>query len=361
MTNIKIKDIEKDSKDISIKGKILSVDKKDIKNERGESVYYYGLIGDETGTIPFTAWAFPSTIRSGDVVEIKFCNVREYNDKLRLNIDSRTEVILKTEDTVEVKRSYKDYKIRNLNLNDPFVSIEGRIGQVNERKYQKDGEEKLLYSTTVEDDTGQIQMTSFGQKLQEGKVLKIEGARVSEYNSRLRLSIGDRTKIEESNSVIGERKISNIEDISSPVGGIRVAAFAVSFGEKSGILTRCSECRKRIDDLRCPDHPTSPQVLDIFSYFTLDDGTSYVQATAGKEALLPLIGMNEEELSINNVKLNKKEAFQKLQTAIQGHAFLATGDFRNGQIGLSFRIRSLEPINEAIISEMDRQMEAEFA
>ncbi|WP_393970857.1 replication protein A [Oxyplasma meridianum] len=361
MANIKIGDITKDSKDISIKGKILSVDKKDIKNERGESVYYYGLIGDDTGTIPFTAWAFPSTIRSGDVVEIKFCSAREYNGKIRLNIDSKTEVILKTDDTIEVKRSYKGYKIRNLNLNDPFVSIEGRIGEVKERKYNKDGEEKLLYSTTFEDDTGQVQMTSFGQKLQEGKVVKIEGARVSEYNSRLRVSIGDRTKIEESNNVIGEKKISNIEDINSPVGGIRIAAFAVSFGEKSGILTRCSECRKRIDDLRCPDHPTAPQMLDIFSYFTLDDGTSFVQATAGKEALLPLLGMKEDELSINNVKLNKKEIYHNLETAIQGHAFLLTGDFRNGQNGLSFRIRIMEPINNAIISEINRQMEAEFA
>lgn len=361
MVNINIKDLEKDSKDVSIKGKILSVDKKEIKNERGESVYYYGLIGDETGTIPFTAWAFPNTIRKGDVVEIKFCSVREYNEKLRLNIDSRTEVILKTEDIIDVKRSYKEYKIRDLSLNDPFVSIEGRIGQVNERKYQKDGEERLLYSTSVEDDTGQIQMTSFGQKLQEGKVVKIQGARVSEYNSRLRISIGDSTKVEESIAVIGERKISNIVDINSPVGGIRIAAFAVSFGEKSGILERCSECRKRIDDLRCPDHPNAQKILDIFSYFTFDDGTSYVQSTAGKEVLLPIIGMKDEELSLDNVKLNRKEVYDKLHEAIQGKAFLALGDFRTGQNGLSFRIRNMEYVNEATISELNRQMEAEFA
>ncbi|MCL5802467.1 MAG: replication protein A [Candidatus Thermoplasmatota archaeon] len=361
MANTKIRDLEKDSKDVSIKGKILSVDKKDIKNERGESVYYYGLIGDETGTIPFTAWAFPNTVRAGDVVEIKFCSVREYNEKLRLNIDSRTEVILKTEEAIDVKRNYREYKIRSLNLSDPFVSIEGRIGQVNERKYQKDGEERLLYSTTVEDDTGQIQMTSFGQKLEEGKVVRIEGARVSEYNSRLRISIGDRTKVDESTAVIGERKISNIEDINSPVGGIRIAAFSVNFGEKSGIMNRCSECRKRIDDMRCPDHPSAPQILDIFSYFTLDDGTSYVQSTAGREALLPLIGMKDEDLSVDNVNLNRKDVYRKLREAILGKAFLAMGDFRNGQNGLSFRLRSMEYLSEATISELSRQMEAEFA
>ena len=92
---IKIDKLDENTKNETIVVKILSLTEKETKSEKGEGVYHYGLIGDETGTMPYTAWALPATIRQGDVVELRNFSVKKYNDSLRLYLDTRTDVILR--------------------------------------------------------------------------------------------------------------------------------------------------------------------------------------------------------------------------------------------------------------------------
>ena len=109
---VKIDKLDENTKNETIVVKILSLTEKETKSEKGEGVYHYGLIGDETGTMPYTAWALPATIRQGDVVELRNFSVKKYNDSLRLYLDTRTDVILRPEDKMDVKRVYKEYKIK---------------------------------------------------------------------------------------------------------------------------------------------------------------------------------------------------------------------------------------------------------
>ena len=69
-----ISTLEPGKQNMSLKAKIVSLQQRKIKNEKGETVYFYGILGDQSGTISFTAWAFPATIQAGDVVEIKNCH-----------------------------------------------------------------------------------------------------------------------------------------------------------------------------------------------------------------------------------------------------------------------------------------------
>ena len=66
-----ISTLEPGKQNVRLKAKIVSLQQRKIKNEKGETVYFYGILGDSSGTISFTAWAFPATMQSGDVVEIK--------------------------------------------------------------------------------------------------------------------------------------------------------------------------------------------------------------------------------------------------------------------------------------------------
>lgn len=357
----KIDEIREEERDLSLKVKLVNVEKRTTRSEKGENVYHYGLLGDDTGTMFFTAWSFNPNVQAGDVLELKNCYTKEYNGNLRLYLDNRSEIILLPDENIEVKRSFREIKIRDLSTKDSFVSVSGVISGVGMREYEKDGEKRKLYFGDIGDETGKIRLSSFGRSLPEGKGVKIEGAKVSEYKGRLRLSVNDKTNIEETEmSIPQERRLYNISDLNSPVGGISFSGFIISFGEKSGLRLRCSECRKTIEDVRCPDHPSAPFVYDLFAYFTLSDGTGYIQCTAGRIPLLKLLGMPESDLSPDNSSITKRDIFNRLREGLYGRPFILEGDLAEGNMGLALRISDIEKVSTDDVKSLIRKMEVEL-
>ncbi|MCL4336186.1 MAG: replication factor A [Candidatus Thermoplasmatota archaeon] len=357
----KISGLSSGTQNINIHAKIVSLQQKTLKNDKGETVYFYGILGDDTGTISFTAWTFPGTMRAGDIVELKNCSVREYNNVNRIYIDAKSEVILKPGDSMEVKRTFKELKIKNLTLGAPYVTIEGTVSNILEKDMERDGVTVKLYYGDLEDDTARIRLTSFGVPLKDGDSLRFEGAKVSEYQGRLRLTINDKTKVTpvKLSYKIGDHLL-NISEIDNAVGGITVQGFAVTMGPKSGLVIRCSQCNERLEDLRCPDHPDAPQSYDLFAYFTLDDGTGHIQCTGGKMALLPVLGIKNEEFIPSNTSISRRSVQTGLTENILGKSLVVSGDVAKNQMGLSLRARSLQYMNEDHLKKFSTLLEADF-
>jgi len=357
----KIEEIKGEEKNLSLKIKLINVEKRTTKSDKGENVYHYGLLGDETGTMFFTAWSFNPNVQAGDVLELKNCYTKEFNGTLRLYLDNRSEIILLPEEKMEVKRSFKEAKIKDLSTRDPYVTVQGIISDVRSREYERDGETRKVYFGDIADETGKVRVSSFGRSLPEGTGVKIEGAKVSEYKGRLRISVNEKTKIGEVNVAPPPgRRLYNISDLGSPVGGVSFSGFIISLGEKSGLRLRCSECRKTIEDVRCPDHPSAPFIYDLFAYFTLSDGTGYIQCTSGREALMKLLGMQESDLDPASSSLTKREVYSSIRKELHGKPFILEGDLAEGNNGLSLRVSDISRISRDDVKSFIREMEVEL-
>ncbi|EQD69089.1 replication factor A, partial [mine drainage metagenome] len=166
----------------------------------------------------------------------------------------------------------------NLNLKDAFVSVSGLLKDPIEKTYEKDGQEKIVTHCTLEDDTGSIRLSLFDRKLSPGRYYKIDGTKLSEYKGRYRLTAGDKTQIAEvSGFHLPEIRVYDLNELRTPVDSISTSGVVVYLGEKGGLISRCSECRKTVDDIRCPDHPEAKIFLDLYAYFTIEDGTGDMQ------------------------------------------------------------------------------------
>ena len=357
---LKISDIKGDILDLNIKAKILSISAKETETSRGKTTYHYGLIGDDTGVISYTAWALPSTVREKDVYEIKRCYSKTYKDKVRIYFDQKTEFKFLSEE-IDVKRNYRYYSIKDLNMNDKFVAVEGRVRDEKVKEYEKDGEKRKIYQYTLRDQTGSIGVSSFGVQLKEGKAVRLEGARLDEFNGYYRLNISDKTGIEYVSLNIGnEPDFTYIKDIRNPVGDVMISGFVISMGEKSGLITRCPECRKKIDDIRCPDHPESPVEYDIFAYFTVDDGTDYIQVSSGYGPLKALTGIEEDYLKNTNRPPLRKEVREKLDRALMHSALYLRGNVRQNTQGLSMKATDINRIDKETLGKITKIQEEEF-
>ncbi|HLH86214.1 MAG TPA: replication protein A [Thermoplasmataceae archaeon] len=356
-----IYELKAPSENVTVVAKILSLNPRVIKNDRGETLYYYGLIGDSTGSIPFTAWSFPSGIKVGDVVEIRRGSLKDYKGSTRLYLDSRSEVILHPEESIEVKASYRLVKIGEIKPGMRYISLKAVATSVSSRDLSRDDQKITMFYGRLEDDTGSIRFTSFGVPIEQGDQLFIEGASVREFRGSLQVSINDRAKVARTtlDFEIGSH-IKNIGEITAPVGGVELFAVAVSLGEKSGLVYRCSQCRNRLDEIRCPDHPDAPILYDIFAYFTVDDGTGSILCTAGSGALLKLIGIKSDEFTPSNRSISKRSVIEMLQKNILGNGLVITGDVVSGTGGLSVRGRDISHIDASNLSRLSSFLEADF-
>lgn len=349
------------TKNETIVVKIISLREKETKTEKGEGVYHYGMLGDGSGTLPYTAWSIPATIRAGDVVELKNFTVKKYNDALRVYIDSKTEVVLRPDDKLDVKHVYRDYKIKELNLKDAFVSVTGILKDPIEKTYEKDGQTKTVVHSTFEDDTGSIRISLFDRKLAPGRYYKIDGAKLSEYKGRYRLTAGDKTQIAEVGSFrIPDIKIYDINELARPVDSINITGTVVFLGEKGGLISRCSECRKTIDDIRCPDHPEAKIFLDLYAYFTLEDGTGDIQCNVGRAGMLELLNLKEEDLNIEKPKVSRADVSKRLAEKVLSVPILLDGDAVMGTNGLSFRARRIRRMDEPLLKKVMEAYEGDM-
>ena len=357
----KIEELVKEETNITIKVKILSISQKEANTQRGKSVYYYGLLGDPTGVIPFTAWSMPTTVRDKDVYQISKCYTKKFNEKIRIYFDQGTEFKLIPEE-LEVKRTYRYYSIRDLSINDKYVTVEGLLSNEKEREYEKEGQKKAIYQYILKDQTGTIPLSSFGTKLPVGKGVRIEGAKLDTFNGYYRLNTYEKTGIENVNLKITEDpEYSYIKDVKTPVGGIKVSGFIISMGEKSGLLTRCKECNTKLDDLRCADHPEAGVKYDVFIYFTLDDGTGYIQVNAGFDAISEITGITSEYLSNEKIPPLRNEINGRIDRGLMHGAISINGNARMTEQGISFKAMRIERLDQKNFRQIASIQEEEFA
>ncbi len=348
-----ISEIKGETASIDLVVKVISINQKEANTKKGPMKYYYGIIGDQTGTIPFTAWSMASSVRAGDVLELKNCTVKLYNERARVYVESKSQVILRPGEDLEVKRTYPSLKVKELSLRDPYVTVEGIVREIKERPYNGKEKSGTLYFGYLEDDTGSIRLNAFDVKLKEGQGVRIKGARVSEYNNRLRISLNDKTETETIKLSISQvPKVYDLCELDSPVSGIATSGFVVSAGEKGGLVMRCPECRKTPEGDSCPDHPEAKLIKDYFIFFTIDDGTGTIQCTAGKDQIDGIMKMAGGEAL---EEMASRDPFlRELKQNLLGRLAQVTGEVIRSRNGLSFRTSSINIPDSESIDKMVR-------
>jgi replication factor A1 len=357
----KINEITDEIQDVELTAKVLSLSQKERNSEKGNSVYHYGLLGDETGVLPFTAWNISSMVREKDVVNIKRAYTKKYNDKIRIYFDDKTEFALKPDVEMEVKRTYNYEKIKNLGSGVKFVTLEGILREEKEREFENNGEKRKVYSYVMDDDTGSIRISSFGRKLPMGHGVRLEGVKIDEFNGRVNASLGERAEVHDIELQIEKGpKFTYISEIVNPIGGIYITGFPISIGEKSGLIKRCKECKKKIDDERCETHPEAGFYYDIFAYFNVDDGTGYISVTTGMDAIKDICGIKPEELSNEKRPPLKKEIYERIERSLMGKALKIQGSLSKNTMGMSLRASLVSSIRVEDNKELKKIMESEF-
>ncbi|HYY47348.1 MAG TPA: hypothetical protein VFA17_01530 [Thermoplasmata archaeon] len=312
--NKSLRDLGAGEQSVNLLARVVSVNEKDVTVEGGTKRILYGILGDPTTTMPFTAWEpLPIPLAKGDVIRIQNAYTKEYRGQVQVNFGFRTSVAKEAPDALPefkpgVGQPYvgKPTPVRVVDLREGAsnVAVTARILAVERREVEVDGAAKAVFSGMLADESGKTQFSAWKDfELKEDEVLRIEGAYVKSWRGIPQISFDERATITRlKGDLLPSAERLNvsprvwIEDLAERGGGadVTVRGILIDLREGSGLVYRCPECHRVLRKGACRLHGEVKGEPDLRIKAVVDDGSGALTAVFDRALTEALLGKSLE-------------------------------------------------------------------
>ena len=329
---------------VTVVGRVLA-SREDVihkKDGSGTLDVVRGRVGDDSGVIGFLSWE-PFTHEVGSLIKIQHAQVRSFRNTPELNIGRSTKVEVYRDTSFA---SLDDLslltvsKIEDLTDGNRDVECVVEVQNILVRTFNKEGgEEGKVWSGEIADPTGRCRMSCWQEppftEADLPVIVKITGARVRAWQGIPDITVDTAEQMELLSNPPWEKELDlseNVVDVelntltsgASRVG-ISTAGTVVSIRDDSGIIRRCSECKRVLRDGACATHGDQDGVEDVRLRMVLDDGSATLSLIVNRDACLGLLNSTEEEIK-DRISADGQVVFiQSLREKMLGRKLTAVG------------------------------------
>jgi replication factor A1 len=192
-----IVDLQPNQQSVHVLCRVISVNPREIHVKGETRKIFYGILGDESGTIQFTAWK-DFELEKGVVVDITNAYTKEWQGSVKVNFGDRTRVTTTdASELPEMNLEPREYKIKELHGGLSSVGLTARILEIQDRDVDVSGQKKKVFSGLLGDETGKAQFTAWHDfKLKEGTVVKITGGYVKAWKGIPQFTFDEKAIVE---------------------------------------------------------------------------------------------------------------------------------------------------------------------
>jgi len=262
----------------------------------------------------------------------------------------------------------KTYRVSDLQNGLFRVDFKGRILSLTKRSYERDSEQRFLFSGIIADETGKIEFTAWDDfGLEEGKVYKFSNSYTKTWRDRVQLNLGNNTQVEalkdEALPSLEELKkdvLISIDRLTSRGGapGARVEGFVVAVRNGSGLVFRCPECNRVVQKKSCMIHGNVDGQADLRIKGIFDDGYGALYFIAGREVTEKIIGMDLDECKrIASERMDAGAVQDIIIQKIVGMYASAIGDVFTDDYGTTMLVQSLVSVSPDVTKEATELLE----
>jgi len=310
--------------------RVITANRREIDIEGHSKAILYGIFGDESGTVPYTAWdAQRFDLKKGEVYLIRNAYTKEWNGQPQVNLGNRATIELQEQSDLAVPEGANgtysfgpatEVKIAQLRENMTNIIVVGRILFVEKREVEAPSGKKDVFSGTIADETGKAQFSAWHDfELKENDVVRIENAYVKSWRGVPQLTFGERATVSKQKGKFPSAKELSkasrrlIQEIESVGGGIDVTVVGtiVDIKKGTGLIFRCPECNRVVQKGACRIHGQVNQQPDLRIKAVIDDGTAALTVVMNKEVTEQLTGIS--------LKAGLAEARDTMNPDIVGH------------------------------------------
>jgi replication factor A1 len=355
-----IADLQPNQPSVNLLCRIISINPKEITVRGEKRKIFYGIFGDESGSIPFTAWK-DFEIEKGDVLEVTNAYTREWQGAIQVNLGDRVTVKKTEEELPESAYEPKELKIKDLRSGLGAVEVTARVLDINERETEVNGETKKVFSGAIGDETGKAQFTSwhdFG--LKKGNVVTISGGYVKSWKGIPQLTFDERSRVKKLEpDKLPEDKIKTVRmplhELVEKRGALDVEAEGrvIEIRPGSGLIMRCPECNRVLQDNECKIHGEVQGNPDIRIKLVVDDGTGPVHVIMNREVTEKILGKTLQECQ----KMVENSAPERLVDEIHTRLFARRVTLQGNALGDDYGTTVIA--RNADLVKVDIQQESE--
>lgn len=364
----KVKELEGTEMQVTIVARMVYVDKKTINTKAGPKEIISGILGDDTGTAPFTIWSSEGEFEKGRVYTFKNGYTKKWQDQVQVNIGHNGSVIPNDDVTLPVPTgntsapsSARDVNIADITDQTKSVNVTGRISGIESRQIKVKGEDKTVYGGILTDETGRIQFTSWvDHGLKDGEVITAKNAYIRSWKGIPQLNIGDNTQVERSDRAIEAAPSGpsqkTVEDIMKVGGGLdlSITGTIVDVRGGSGLIKRCPQCNRSVLGEECSLHGRIEPVMDLRLKLTIDDGTGAISAIINRKDTESLTGITlDMAIDMAKEKGDMSVVADRMSSALLLKKVTVTGNVMSDEYGPQMSVRGTE------LATTDVQKEAE--
>jgi len=349
-------DLKPNQQSVHVLCRIVSVNPREIQVKGETRKIFYGILGDGTGTVQFTAWK-DFELEKGTVVDIANAYTKEWQGSVKVNFGDRTRIQKADASEVpEVNAEPREYKVNELHGGQSAVEVTARILEINEREVEVSGQKKKVFSGVLGDETGKAQFTAWHDfKLKEGTVLKISGGYVKAWKGIPQFTFDEKATVEklDANTIskkdVKSQKImlSELVDRNGALD-VEVEGTVIEIRKGSGMVLRCPECNRVLQDGSCAVHGKVEGKSDLRMKLVIDDGTGSVSAILGKELTEKLLGKTMDMSS------NDDDVVEEMNTALFGHRINLQGNALGDEFGVTVIARDVKRADFDVAAEAER-------
>ncbi len=355
--------------------RLVSVNEKQIDSENGPRTILFGILGDATATVPFTAWEpLPFEPARGDVVRVLNAYTKEYRGQVQVNLGTRTVVTKESPDLLPpppagvggpspAAAKATPAKIVDMREGSSNIAFTARVLSVEAREVDVDGGKKTVYSGVLADETAKSQFSAWKDfALAEGDVLRVEGAYVKSWRGIPQVSFDERALVKKLDDKalppmdeLARSPRMWIEDLSERGGGVDVTVrgILIDLKEGSGLISRCPECKRVLRKGVCRIHGEVSGSPDLRVKAVLDDGSGALTAVFGKALTEGLLDKTVEECIAEAKEAMSQEVIRdRLADLLVAQPIEARGNVTSDDYGL------MMIVDQAKILKVDVQEEA---
>lgn len=342
---------------VNLKARILSLNTKPVMARGEQKEIVWGLLGDETGSAPYTSWRPLEGLAKGDVIQVEGAYTKAYNNSAQVNFGDRTKIAKLTDaDLPRTPTVFRDTPIAELRDGLRGIRVTGRVLEVTPRQVTVQGQPKTVWGGSLADPSGKVEFSAWADpKLAPGQAVTIEGGYVRAYRGVPQFTFDADAKITPAGTELPDvasldvRAPTLLRDLLARGGGsdVQVVATLLEVREGSGLVLRCPTpgCTRVLAAGICRIHnKVEGGVPDIRIKAVLDDGTGAVQLVAGRELTEQLLGKDLERC-----KKEAQDAFRpdlirdQLREKLTSRVFAVRGNALSDEYGMTFIARSMKP------------------
>lgn len=259
-TSLDLADVTTDHGNVTVTVRVLSVGTRSIRYQGEDITIREGELGDETGTISYTAWQ-DFGFEPGDTVTVGNAGVREWDGKPELNLGDSTTVALEQEALEVPYEIGGERDLIDLEPGDRGRTIAVKVLEVESRVIDgRDGEKEIL-SGVIGDESTKLPFTDWEPHdvLTEGASVRLEDVFVREFRGAPSVNVSEFTVVSPLDTEVSVADSAPTMGIGEAVdsGGlfdVELTGNVLEVRDGSGLIERCPECGRVIQSGECRSH-----------------------------------------------------------------------------------------------------------